>query len=94
VNIKRKLGKFKITLALINNNPQFVMDVMARVIIIEAKYDILADLVKYTAMSEYFEECPVGTNIPIYEFSYDDHNGHTVNGMRVSKIAGLCAMCE
>jgi hypothetical protein len=94
VNIKRKLGKFKITLALINNNPQFVMDVMARVIIMEARYDYSVECVKYTAMSEYFEECPVGSSIPIYEFSYDDHNGPTVNGMRVSKIAGLCAMCE
>lgn len=76
----RRYGKFKITLDIIQSNPEEIKKVMAHCIIYDARCDYLNHRVEYLAESELFEPVSVGQLIPEYLIVL---NGDTVTAERL-----------
>jgi hypothetical protein len=75
-----QIGTFTVSKTLIDANPEAIMKLMGRMVILRAEYRWDIDGVKYTARSEYFEESPKGIRAPHYEVIIDEA------GIRVVKL--------
>tara|TARA_R110000851_G_scaffold72413_20_gene160496 strand:- start:1064 stop:1306 length:243 start_codon:yes stop_codon:yes gene_type:complete len=80
MSFNSQIGTFTVSKALIDANPEAIMKLMGRMVILQANYDCLVDGVKYTARSEYFEEIPKNVRAPYYEVIINEA------GIRVVKL--------
>ena len=60
----RRLGTFKISRYMIENNPKIVKRVMSECIIVRAELSYVMDAIEYTAISDWFDEVQEG-HIPM-----------------------------
>jgi len=70
----KKMGKFVISGALIENNPDDVMRLMGRMIVVRAEFIYGPNVVEYTAISDYFEEVEEGLVLPEYQFAFSGND--------------------
>lgn len=70
----RRLGQFNIDRKLINDNPELVLNIMSRCIIVECEFNVQRDAFRYSAISDLFS--PLigisGAGYPFYTFSMGD----------------------
>lgn len=65
---RNKVGKFKIQDIVIETQPEIVLDVMSRVIVLNAKYLEIEGAYEYYGYSEMFDEVAMGETVPEYDF--------------------------
>lgn len=70
---RNKVGKFKIQDIVIETQPEIVLDVMSRVIVLNAKYLEIEGAYEYYGYSEMFDEIAMGEIVPEYEFIITRH---------------------
>ena len=61
-----RMGTFKISMALIEENPKAIMQIMGRVIVVRAEC-MYINIVKYVAISPEFDEIEEGDKVPEYD---------------------------
>ena len=64
--MKRRIGRFKVSYALLDNNWKDLLPVFARVVPVRAESDYLMSVITYTAFSEGFDEIDEGQETPLY----------------------------
>lgn len=70
---RNKVGKFKIQDIVIETQPEIVLDIMSRVIVLNAKYLETEGAYEYYGYSEMFDEVAMGDIVPEYEFIITRH---------------------
>lgn len=68
-----KVGTFKIQDIVIEQQPEIVLDIMSRVIVLNAKYLEIEGAYEYYGYSEMFDEVAKGDIVPEYEFIITRH---------------------
>ncbi|QXN72669.1 hypothetical protein RCZAHN_60 [Rhodobacter phage RcZahn] len=71
----RRIGRFEITLDVINDHPDAVLAIMSKVIVVEATNHFAEATVRYTAICEDFEPLPDGMMFPDYDPEFDEETG-------------------
>lgn len=68
----RQLGKFTISRYLIENDTEFISDVFSALKLIPVRSELMFhnDTMEYIAISKYFREVPMGSEIPEYVFNF------------------------
>lgn len=66
--LKNRVGRFEISMELIEKAPQDVMAVMQNVIIVRAESMFIKDAITYDAYSPLFETVEDCSEVPTYEF--------------------------
>jgi len=66
--MKNRKGTFKITKALIDNNPDGVIKTLANVLVLRCEYIAIYDHFEYHGISKLFDETEEGQVIPEYGF--------------------------
>ena len=64
--MRRNLGKFLISMELIEDNPKFVQKVMSECIPVRAEMRYDSHAIEYIAMSRFFDIVPQGQVVPEY----------------------------
>lgn len=67
----RRLGKFRISAEIINNEPGTVTFLMSQCIIVRAEMMWECSGIEYVAISRHFDEVPTGNIVPEYEWWFD-----------------------
>lgn len=62
----RRIGRFRISLPLINDQPASCMALLSKVLVLKAELSITDDLIEYVAICDAFSEVRVGDVIPCY----------------------------
>ena len=83
--MRRRIGRFKITLDLIDAHPYLVMTAMARCIIVRAESMYASNLIEYTAISPEFDVIPEGVVEPAYSIKVntDEAGSYSIMFIRV-----------
>ena len=68
-------GRFRVSVHLINEQPEDVKKIMAHFIILRADMDFGFDAFNYHALSDLFDEVESGYLLPEYEISYNAKTG-------------------
>lgn len=68
ISPERRYGRFYLSLGLIAQNPNAVMAIMGKVIVIKADMQQKHEEIQYTAISDMFEPIDEGQKIPEYVF--------------------------
>lgn len=63
----KKRGSFKISLDMIEKQPELVMKIMGKCIVIDSQPLLYEDCIQYIAVSEEFKEIQPGEYIPAYQ---------------------------
>lgn len=66
MNISKRVGKFKISGRVMQDEPDIVMEVMARCAILRCEHMAYGNYYEYCAISPDFDEVPMGEEIPEY----------------------------
>lgn len=67
----RRMGRFKVDIAVINDSPEIVRRLMSDCIILKAEYSFTGHNVEYLALCDDFLEVPEGVTAPEYDIEYD-----------------------
>ena len=68
-------GRFRVSIHLINEQPDDVKKIMAHFIILRAECNFGFDALDYHALSDLFDEVESGYLLPEYEISYNAKTG-------------------
>lgn len=71
----RRIGKFSISIEVINENPKLILEVMSRVIVVKAELIAYRDEVEYHGISQEFDTIARGSMIPEYKIVITDLEG-------------------
>lgn len=71
----RRIGKFRISREMVEDQPNIVRHVLGEFVIFHAEYKYAEDVFEYTALSDLF--CPILSScaIPFYEVSFNYDRG-------------------
>lgn len=65
--MRNRVGKFQLSRSLVDNNPDYALRVMAKVIVVRCELMYSKDGFDYTALSRDFDELSVGEAPPLYK---------------------------
>lgn len=75
---QRRIGEFDVSLAMIDEYPDSVKQVMQNIIIIRAECLYHKDCIRYTGISKMFDVVKLGHDIPRYQMVANDHTGSVI----------------
>ena len=70
---RNKVGTFRIQEIIIEDQPEVVLDIMSRVIVLKANYLDIEGAFEYYGYSEMFDEVAFGDIVPEYVFTITRH---------------------
>ena len=84
MNIRNRKGTFRVSAGLIDTNPEIIMMVLARCLVVRAEILIMYDCVEYCAYSPEFDIVPEGVVAPEYrvEITEDDARSKSIMFVR------------
>ena len=65
--MRKRIGRFSISREFVDKNPEVVLAIMGRVIVVRCEMMYQHDELEYIALSPYFDELPPGMITPKYE---------------------------
>ena len=65
-----RFGVFYFQVDLLENDQEIIKDVMSKCIVIRAECLLSRRVIEYTALSELFDEVPIGAEIPEYNILF------------------------
>lgn len=73
LSLSEKRGSFRLNRALIIQEPELVMKLMGKMIILRCEFMFVLDSFEYDAVcNELFDEIPEGKDMPMYKIILDD----------------------
>jgi hypothetical protein len=69
MNVSKRLGRFRLSMSIINLDPKTVMRVLGKMVIVRAETLYAEKCVEYMAMSNLFEVVEEAEQIPMYRLS-------------------------
>lgn len=66
----RRIGKFRISINMIETNPELVKRIMGECIILEAEMKYIDESIHYTAISKWFNRTLLGEEAMTYSFKF------------------------
>lgn len=84
--LTKRLGRFRISRALLMRTPEAIQPLFAKIIVVEAVMRWESDSVEYVAMSELFELLDAGVMAPAYAITFRTDDKGNVNGFTVTNI--------
>jgi len=67
LDLRQRMGKFKIAVHLIEHDPETVMKVMSNFIVFRAENMFSEPVIEYQALSPLFQKVPQGNKMPRYD---------------------------
>jgi len=69
----RFIGRFSVSLKIINDKPSTILDIMRSIIVLRAEANLMTSKIDYVGISAlYFDPVPFGEIAPEYEFIVGD----------------------
>jgi hypothetical protein len=66
MSIRDRVGKFRIARVVVDDQPEMVMAIMGRCVVVDCKLHFISNSLEYWALSPDFDEVPVGAMEPEY----------------------------